>query len=225
MGKIYRRLNRLFASAERIPIENRFLFFSDLHMGGGGKADDFAPNADLFKRMMADHQGWVAICIGDVYDLWQFKLPDVLSSYDVRIADFLVEGNHDKEIRFPSCYVIETIPAVFIIHGHQSGDWLNYGLWRVTRFFVRYVWKPLEYLGLKDPRPSRRGVRHERSRRKLKRWANDMGIKVIAGHTHFQEHDGYYWNCGSSVNPGVIEYIEFEKEALCLKQYSQPPTS
>ena len=226
-GKIYRRLDRLYARAERIPDANlyKFLFFSDLHMGGGGKADDFAPNFNLFIKVLDEHKGWIDVCVGDAYDLWQFKLIDVAKTHDVGAADFYVEGNHDKQMRFPAADVIEADPPIFIIHGHQSGDWSNYGLWKVSRFFVRYIWKPLEYLNLKDPPSSKGGVRHDRSRRKLKRWANDRGIRVIAGHTHFQEHEGNYWNCGSSINPGVIEYIEFKEGELCLKTYSQPTTS
>lgn len=222
-GKIYRRLDKLYARAERIPNEGKFLFFSDLHMGGGGPADDFAPNADLFKKVIDEHEGWIKICVGDAYDLWQFRWEDITKTHDVDVANFFVEGNHDKQTIWP-CYIIKADPPIFVIHGHQSGDWLNYGLWRVSRFFVRYIWKPLEYLGIKDPPSSQKGVRHDRSRRKLKRWANDRGITVIAGHTHYQEHEGNYWNCGSSINPGVIEFIEFKENTLCLKQYSQPTT-
>ena len=215
----------MYARAERIPDIDKILFISDLHMGGGGKADDFAPNSDLFKKMLTEHEGWlITICVGDAYDLWQFKLGKISSTHDPGIADLYVEGNHDKEMDFPDAYVIESTPPIFVIHGHQSGDFLNYGLWRLSRFFVRYVWKPLEYLGLKDPPSSKKGVRHDRSRRKLKMWANNMGIRVVAGHTHFQEHDGFYWNCGSSINSGVIEFIEFKEGELCLKQYSQPTT-
>jgi len=39
---------------------------------------------------------------------------------------------------------------VYLIHGHQA-DLLNSTLWRLSRFLVRYVWRPLELLGVPDP--------------------------------------------------------------------------
>ena len=35
-------------------------------------------------------------------------------------------------------------------HGHQA-SLMNSTLWQVNRFLVRYVWKPLEQIGVLDP--------------------------------------------------------------------------
>ena len=74
------------------------------------------------------------------------------------------------------------------------------------RFFTHYVWRPLEGLGLKDPSPA--SSRHEAQRKALAQWTNENRRLLVCGHTHYQEHDGYYWNIGSGVIPGVIECIE-----------------
>ena len=38
---------------------------------------------------------------------------------------------------------------IFLIHGHQ-GDLINDRLWKLGRFLVRYIWKPLEIWGLNN---------------------------------------------------------------------------
>lgn len=41
-------------------------------------------------------------------------------------------------------------PILCLTHGHQA-DFLNSVLWRVSRFLVRYLWRPLENMGFLDP--------------------------------------------------------------------------
>ncbi|MEM0933295.1 MAG: serine/threonine protein phosphatase, partial [Bacteroidota bacterium] len=44
----------------------------------------------------------------------------------------------------------ETGQEIFCAHGHQA-DWWNYVCWRIGRFLVRILWKPLQVLGIADP--------------------------------------------------------------------------
>ena len=44
----------------------------------------------------------------------------------------------------------ETGNKIFLTHGHQV-DFLNYNLWKLARFLVRYLWRPLELVGFRDP--------------------------------------------------------------------------
>ena len=39
---------------------------------------------------------------------------------------------------------------LFIVHGHQA-DFFNDRLWRLARFLVRHIWRPLELVGFSDP--------------------------------------------------------------------------
>ena len=39
---------------------------------------------------------------------------------------------------------------ILLLHGHQA-DFINYNLWILSRFLVRYLWKPLEMVGMHDP--------------------------------------------------------------------------
>ncbi|WP_330381823.1 metallophosphoesterase [Defluviitalea phaphyphila] len=44
---------------------------------------------------------------------------------------------------------------ILLIHGHQV-DFLNYTLWEIARFLVRYIWRPLNLFGVNDPtRPAK----------------------------------------------------------------------
>ncbi len=39
---------------------------------------------------------------------------------------------------------------IFLIHGPQA-DFFNYKLWKWSRFLVRFLWKPLQIIGINDP--------------------------------------------------------------------------
>ena len=44
----------------------------------------------------------------------------------------------------------DTNQEIFLCHGHQA-DWINYHGWRINRFLVRILWKPLQIFGISDP--------------------------------------------------------------------------
>jgi UDP-2,3-diacylglucosamine pyrophosphatase LpxH len=59
---------------------------------------------------------------------------------------------------------------IFLIHGHQV-DFLNYGLWKLARFLVRYLWAPLEAFGVNDPTsPAKNNTRKSSVESILTRW-------------------------------------------------------
>jgi UDP-2,3-diacylglucosamine pyrophosphatase LpxH len=39
---------------------------------------------------------------------------------------------------------------IFLVHGHQ-GDICSDQLWRLSRFFVRHLWRHLQLIGIRDP--------------------------------------------------------------------------
>mgnify|MGYP000937119791 CR=1 FL=1 len=110
-----------------------------------------------------------------------------------------------------------------LLHGHQV-DTLNSTLWRLARFLVRYLWRPLELVGIKDPSSARnnnklRGTVEER----LHDWAADKGRVVVAGHTHrpvFSRDQKTYFNDGSAVHPRCITAIELNGGAAALVKWS-----
>ena len=69
-------------------------------------------------------------------------------------------------------------------HGHQA-SLMNSTLWQVNRFLVRYVWKPLEQIGVLDPTSAAKNYSaKQRTEQRLSEWAAQRGKTLITGHTH-----------------------------------------
>ncbi len=219
------RLDDLFKNPSiTIKKDRPILFLSDLHIGGGGPADDFAPNEEILLNHIYPyiHYGYLIVITGDGRELWQFTKKEVGSAHAILMALFSrlkdegklieLEGNHDKEMKFPKSLVIDGKAPILVIHGHQ-GDLLNDQWWKVGRWFTRYIWKPLEMVGVKDfTSASRSFKKHELVRKMHNDWANENGITLIYGHTHAQERNGYALNVGCGIGAGKIDVIEFDKE-------------
>jgi UDP-2,3-diacylglucosamine pyrophosphatase LpxH len=113
--------------------------------------------------------------------------------------------------------------TIFAVHGHQ-GDLLNDRLWKLGRFLVRYVWRPLELIGFSDPTsPAKNITRKNTVERNISNWAKKRHVVVIAGHTHrpvLPETDNTpYLNDGSCVHPRSITAIELCNGELTLVKW------
>ena len=113
---------------------------------------------------------------------------------------------------------------IFCTHGHQA-DWWNYVCWRIGRFLVRVLWKPLQVVGIADPTsPAKNYKELIRIERRIKRWILKNNLKMtIAGHTHrprFPEPGQIpFFNDGSCVHPRSITGIELEKGEISLVKW------
>jgi UDP-2,3-diacylglucosamine pyrophosphatase LpxH len=89
---------------------NKYVLFSDLHMGDGGGADDFFPNEKTLEIALEYYRsnGFKLILVGDVEDLWKFGLEEVRSRY------FLTAYKAINAIGDPN---------VYRIFGNHDGDW------------------------------------------------------------------------------------------------------
>lgn len=112
---------------------------------------------------------------------------------------------------------------IYLTHGHQS-DLLNSTLWPLSRFLVRYVWKPLERLGIPDPTSAaKNNKRKKESEQVLADWARKNRHILIAGHTHHPmtgSASSPYFNTGSCVSPDSITGIEIEDRRITLVKWS-----
>lgn len=110
---------------------------------------------------------------------------------------------------------------ILLIHGHQA-DFFNYVLWKWSRFLVKFLWKPLQILGISDPTsPAKNFKELLRVEKRLKTWIdNNNNQMVIAGHTHrprFPEPNELpYFNDGSCVHPRSITGLEIEDMQISL---------
>jgi predicted phosphodiesterase len=170
---------------------------------------------------------------------------------------FMLYGNHDIEKRskphmmdtyydatetrsmplFPGMPVYESLilrrerggEEVFLLHGHQA-DFFNDNLWHISRFLVRYLWKPLQIVGVKAPAT---GTISSKARLKteklLSEWASENKTLTVAGHTHRpmlpEPGESLYLNDGSCVHPRCITCIELTQGAVSLVKWSHKTRS
>ena len=146
-------------------------------------------------------------------------------------AEFWNECTREMEPLFPELQIreglrlkLESGQELFLIHGHQRELWNDY-LYRVTRFMVRYLWKPLEKWSLNDPtRPAANYKTCEHEEQRLCSFAKNKGLIVIAGHTHRpvlqKAQSGSYMNDGSMVHPRCITAIELTRGRFSLVKWS-----
>ena len=120
-----------------------------------------------------------------------------------------------------------TRQELFLTHGHQA-DFMNSVAWKINRFLVRILWKPLQIWGIKDPTsPAKNYTELIKVERRIKQWIINNGNKItITGHTHRprfpkpgQETINYF-NVGSCVSPRSITGIEiFEGQIALVKWF------
>jgi UDP-2,3-diacylglucosamine pyrophosphatase LpxH len=113
---------------------------------------------------------------------------------------------------------------ILLVHGHQ-GDFLNDTIWKVSRFLVRYLWRPLELIGVKDPTSTSKNNKLKTSIEKnLMEFSKKNNQMMICGHTHrpvfpkVGEH--LYFNDGSCVHPRCITAIEIRNSSISLVKWA-----
>lgn len=111
---------------------------------------------------------------------------------------------------------------LYLTHGHQA-DMLNSTFWKLSRFLVRYLWKPLEQLGVLDPTSAAKNYRHrQRSEKRLSAWAVKKNCYLVTGHTHrpmLGNAETRYFNTGSCVHPRCITCLEIEGGNISLVKW------
>ena len=129
-----------------------------------------------------------------------------------------------QDLKFHEAIVLkhrEDGQEIFLTHGHQA-DFMNYHGWRIQRFLVRVLWKPLQVWGIADPTsPARNNKELIKVEKRFKRWIlNNRLIMTVAGHTHrprFPEPgDIPFFNDGSCVHPRSITGIEIQEGQISL---------
>lgn len=130
------------------------------------------------------------------------------------------------DITFYSGIILQDINRktdIYLTHGHQA-DPLNSTFWLLSRFLVRYVWRPLEKLGIPDPTSAAKNNRRKKkSEQRLVKWAQDHRHLLVTGHTHHPmigTKESPYCNTGSCIHPTGITGIEIENRCLTLVKWS-----
>jgi UDP-2,3-diacylglucosamine pyrophosphatase LpxH len=117
---------------------------------------------------------------------------------------------------------------IFLTHGHQV-DFLNYTAWKAARFLVRYLWRPLNVFGIKDPTSTAKNYsKKERVEKRLTKWVKAEKHMLISGHTHRpmmpKPGEPPYFNGGSCVYPQDITGIEIADGSITLVRWNTTTT-
>lgn len=119
---------------------------------------------------------------------------------------------------------IHSDTKILLVHGHQ-GDLLNDTLWPITKFMVRYIWHPLELVGVLDPTSAAKNyTKKSKIEKKLIKWVEKEDKLLVAGHTHRpvfpKPGEPPYFNDGSCVHPRCITAIEIENNCIILVKWT-----
>jgi len=124
-----RKLNpKGYSTFKKTPVLGKGLkiFVSDIHMGGGGRPDDFEVNKEAFIRFLGEAKSMVLkaksqgipayfILIGDVLELWQFDMDEIFARHrdviekiiDLGVEVYYIYGNHDMDVAEFENYTVE----------------------------------------------------------------------------------------------------------------------
>lgn len=120
---IFEKLQSMIDRSPRFVLPPKLVVFSDLHMGDGGKNDDFLPNADLFFQALTHYrnEGHVLVLNGDIEELQRSSLPKIMrrhekvySLFDVFHSEnrlYKTIGNHDQKLA-----VMKNVPYADVLY-------------------------------------------------------------------------------------------------------------
>ena len=201
-----RKLDAIYKKAPvvRLGAGDRLVVFSDLHMGDGGRKDDFSPNADLFLAALRGHYQkgrFILVLNGDVEELALYSLASIatrwlevyqaLGEFAARGALFKLAGNHDlalldrrpEDLPFPvgeSLLLEIGEMRLWLFHGHQvsRANWLYQTL---GRLILRGLLHPL---GIGNYTTARSGSRRFHVEKRAYLYARSRRMLAVIGHTH-----------------------------------------
>lgn len=250
-----RRIARSFSNAKHISFADhpKIVIMSDCHRGNGSWADSFLGNRPIYTAALNHYYstGFTYIELGDGDELWEnrrfsevYKMHQDIYQIFSKFHDdnrlFMLFGNHDRvkensayvwknlstSIPFYESIILEGFGAkpLYMFHGYQ-GDLLNDNLWKFSRCLVRYIWRPMELRGVKDPTSAAKSYNKMRkTEARFIQFTCDERCSIVAGHTHkpsiIETDCGIYFNSGSCVHPNAITAIELQGKTATLVKWS-----
>ena len=203
----------------------KLVIFSDLHMGAGGRTDDFRPNAELFLTALRRHYlegGYHLILNGDVEELQRFRLSDIMSRWsavyelfdEFRKDDRMhrLVGNHDLDLMTRIDHPFSILEAlrfsyhdnsIFIFHGHQTA--MRFERYhKLYALGLRYLANPLK---IKNYTVAHDSLKRFRTEERVYEFASSHKVLSVIGHTHRPLFESM----------SKIDSIKFEIERLCRR--------
>ena len=180
---------------------------------------------DTFKKLKKFNDNGRLIMIYGNHDMIKHT-PMVLKECFYEHYNKIAKQNEsllDILIAYESLVVEYDGHEIFLIHGHQV-DFINGTMWKLSRFIIRYLWKPLEYIGIKEPISAAKNHRISKNiERRLEKWSIKNNKIIISGHTHKPVYpkvgESLYFNTGSCIHPNGITSIEIENGNIALVRW------
>ncbi|MBN1835453.1 MAG: metallophosphoesterase [Spirochaetales bacterium] len=208
---VYERMAALLRDAPVVQLTDlsRIVVFSDLHMGDGGRGDDFKDNAGFFSFLLRHHylpRGYTLVLNGDIEELHKFSYRRILERWEdlyslfgefaARGRLYKTVGNHDDypfrtmalagALRARIPYTNSALrlqygeDSILIFHGHQASLLLRH-LNRFLALGLRYVLHPL---GIRNMSISEDRQIRFRTERRVYSFSSRQKIISVIGHTH-----------------------------------------
>lgn len=224
---VYQNLDQLLdeSPGDRLAMEDRWVIFSDLHMGDGGSTDDFKRNSDLFLKASQNYyfkKGFSIFLNGDVEELQRYNLKKITKQWSAVYKVFdqfanstrLIKtiGNHDLQLKFKSQYpfdyeLVESFKfdykgnPLFLFHGHQaSKKYQKHN--ELIGFTLKYLANPL---GIKSYSVSHDSKKQYNIEKRVYHYSTYNKLVSIIGHTHRPLFESLH----------KVERLKFKIEQLC----------
>ncbi len=206
-GNANQQLSRLYDNAEQYSISKSspVIIFSDLHIGNGGKNDDFKKNSELFTEALKSYYSpnrYTLVLNGDIEELQKFRLDQIRKQWMelYNVFDSFAEdkrlikltGNHDDmlesgliENRYGSKQAaklkLEGIRnPLFIFHGHQA-SWYYQHMNKLNEILLRYIVNPS---GIGNISKKYDYARRMKLEKRIYDFSKENKLISIIGHTH-----------------------------------------
>ncbi|WP_237267379.1 metallophosphoesterase [Tenacibaculum todarodis] len=204
--------------------------FTYIELGDGDELwennfkDIFEANKDVFGVLKKFHSKNQLHFIWGNHDM-DYKNP---KNVEKNLASYYSFSEQKKKelmvnVSFSEAIILKNTEeeSIFLMHGHQA-DWFNYVFWKLSRFLVRFLWRPLQLIGIKDPTsPAQNFKELIKVERKIEKWIQrNNNQMVITGHTHRPRFPNFdelpHFNDGSCVHPRCITGLEIENNQITL---------
>lgn len=203
--KIFSRLHNFYS---QIPVfgvsrKEKIVIFSDLHMGDGGKQDDFLKNSRLFQFILDNHydrEKYLLVLNGDIEELQRFSekriyrqwrgLYAVFARFLERNALLKIIGNHDYELCYKKSQNRIPISKGFrlrlddhemvVFHGYQAHRYPKI-YYVITTWILRLLANPF---GIRNYSVAYNNRKRYTVEKRVYRFAKQKKIIAVIGHTH-----------------------------------------
>lgn len=231
---VYQHLDKLFEASPVIPLTDadRWVVFSDLHMGDGSSTDDFKPNSQLFLTALQQYyqaRDFGLVLNGDVEELQRTSLKKIVKQwtpvYEVfdafsRKGKLLKTiGNHDiaLPVQRENPHAYDLLEAfrfqykdqfLFFFHGHQASKKFQRHN-RLIGFTLKYFANPL---GIKNYTVSHSSLKQYKIEKRAYHYSAFRKVVSVIGHTHRPLFESQH----------KVERLKYKIEQQCREYVSGP---